>query len=379
MGRFMETKDFFQITVIGMGIVGLAVAEELTAHFQNVLVVEKNTGFGQETSSRNSEVIHAGIYYPAGFLKSALCTKGNRLLYEICSKRQIPHKRMGKLIVATNDEECRVLEELKNQACQNGVADLAFLGKKQVGIMDPEITALAALFSPSTGIIDTHSLMRSFFLTAKEMGITAAFRSRVTAIHFDGNDYNVDINDGEYQFRTRVLINCAGLHSDKVAALAGIDIDKMDYRLKYCKGNYFTICPAPRLRHLVYPAPVKDGEGLGIHATLDLNNRVRFGPDSKKYVNELEYSVDESQRYFFYQAIKKYLSSIKPESLQPDMCGIRPKLQGPGEPIRDFVIKEERNQGYPGFINLIGIESPGLTACMAIGKLVLSFVEEALS
>ena len=373
----METTDSFQIVVIGAGVIGLTVAEELAASFRNVLVVEKNTGFGQETSSRNSEVIHAGIYYPAGSLKSIFCTEGNRLLYEICNKRQIPNKRLGKLIVATNEEECRALKELREQAYQNGVMDLARLGKKQVSVLEPEIKAVEALFSPSTGIIDTHSLMRSFLLTAEERGITAAFRSCVTAVRFDGNGYDVDINGGEYRFRTRILINCAGLHSDKVAALAGMDIDELGYRLKYCKGNYFTLSPAPRLRHLVYPAPVKNNEGLGIHATLDLNNRVRFGPDSE-YVKELEYSVDESQKSSFYQAIKKYLPSIAPEALYPDMSGIRPKLQGPGEPFRDFVIREEKDLGYPGLINLIGIESPGLTSCIAIGKHVSSLVEKAL-
>jgi len=374
----MKTLDSFQITVIGAGVIGLAVAEELTGQFQNVLVVEKNTGFGQETSSRNSEVIHAGIYYPAGLLKTALCTQGNRLLYETCSQRGIPHKKLGKLIVATNDEEVHDLENLKERARENGVNDLVLLGKRQVSVLEPEVNAEAALFSPSTGIIDSHSLMRSFSLRAEERGAMIAFRSRATAIHAGQNDYEVEINEGEYRFRTKVLVNCAGLYADKIASLAGLDIDQLGYRLKYCKGDYFTISPAPLLRHLVYPVPIKNNEALGIHATVDLNNRIRFGPDSE-YVTELDYAVAEAKRDTFYQAIKRYLPRIKPSDLQPDMSGIRPKLQGPGDPYRDFVIQEERGNGYPGLINLIGIESPGLTSCLAISKHVSLLVEEILS
>ena len=373
----MKDFDSFQITVIGAGVIGLAVAEELSASFRNLLIVEKNTTFGQETSSRNSEVIHAGIHYPAGFLKSILCTSGNRLLYETCDRRSIPHKRLGKLIVATNSEECHELEKIREQARQNGVTDLALLGRRQIRILEPEVKAEAALFSPATGIIDTHSLMRSFCMNAEKHGAITAFRSCVTAIRHDKQGYDVEINGGDYRFTTRVIVNCAGLHSDKIAALAGMDIDKLGYRLKYCKGNYFTLSPAPKLRHLVYPVPVKNNEGLGIHATIDLNNRVRLGPDNE-YVQKLEYSVNESRKHSFYQSVKNYLPNITADALQPDMSGIRPKLQGPGESFRDFIIREEKDRGCPGFINLIGIESPGLTSCIAIGKRVSSLVEEAL-
>lgn len=374
----MKSLDYFQIAVIGAGVIGLAVAEELAGNFQNVLVVEKNTGFGQETSSRNSEVIHAGIYYPAGLWKTVFCTQGNPLLYETCIRRGIPHKRLGKLIVATSEAEVHDLENLRERARENGVCDLELLGKRQIRVLEPDVQAEAALFSPSTGIIDTHSLMRSFALNAEERGAVIAFRSCVTAIHAEQNAYEVEINEGEYRFRTRVLINCAGLHADKMAALAGLDIDKLGYRLKYCKGDYFTISPSPRLHHLVYPVPIYNNEALGIHATVDLNNRVRFGPDSG-YVTELDYAVAETKRDTFYQAIRRYLPHIKLSDLQPDMSGIRPKLQGPGDPYRDFVIREEQENGYPGLINLIGIESPGLTSCLAIGRHVASLVEHILS
>jgi len=369
----MTPIDSLNITVIGAGVVGLSIAEELSAKYKRVLLIEKNDGFGQETSSRNSEVIHAGIYYPHGFLKASLCTEGNRLLYDLCRERNIPHKRLGKLIVAANDEECERLENIKKHAEGNGVSDLTLLGKKQVLTLEPEVSARAAIYSPSTGIIDSHSLMRSFCINAESSGAVIAFRSKVTAIHAENGIYEVETNGGEYRFHTRVIINSAGLYSDSIAAMAGINIDRHGYRLKYCKGNYFSASPSPKLHHLVYPVPPENTESLGIHATLDMSNRVKFGPDSQ-YIDEIEYGIDEGRRESFYQSIRNYLPGIKPEYLHPDMCGIRPKLQGPGEAYRDFIIKDERDIGYPGLINLIGIESPGLTSCVAIARYVKSLV-----
>ena len=369
----MTLIDSLNITVIGAGVVGLSIAEELSANYKRVLLIEKNDSFGQETSSRNSEVIHAGIYYPHGFLKASFCTEGNRLLYNLCRERNIPHKRLGKLIVATNDDECEYLENIKKHAEGNGLSDLTLLGKKQVLTLEPEVSARAAIYSPSTGIIDSHSLMRSFCISAESSGAVIAFRSKVTAIHAENGIYEVETNGGEYRFHTKVIINSAGLYSDTIAAMAGIDIDQHGYRLKYCKGNYFSASPSPKLNHLVYPVPPENAESLGIHATLDLSNRVKFGPDSQ-YIDEIEYSIDEGRRESFYQSIRNYLPGIKPEYLHPDMCGIRPKLQGPGEAYRDFIIKDEHDIGYPGLINLIGIESPGLTSCVAIARYVRSLV-----
>lgn len=369
----MTPIDSLNITVIGAGVVGLSITEELSANYKHVLLIEKNDGFGQETSSRNSEVIHAGIYYPHGFLKSSLCTEGNRLLYDLCRDRNIPHKRLGKLIVAVSDAECEHLENIKKHAEENGVSDLTLLGKKQVLTLDPEVSARAAIYSPSTGIIDSHSLMRSFYINAESSGAVIAFRSKVTAIHAENGIYEVETNGGEYRFRTGVIINSAGLYSDSIAAMAGINIDRLGYRLKYCKGNYFSASPSPKLNHLIYPVPPENTESLGIHATLDLSNRVKFGPDSQ-YIDEIEYGMDEGRRESFYQSIRNYLPGIKPEYLHPDMCGIRPKLQGPGEDYRDFIIKDESDIGYPGLINLIGIESPGLTSCVAIARYVKSLL-----
>jgi L-2-hydroxyglutarate oxidase LhgO len=261
--------------------------------------------------------------------------------------------------------------------------------------LEPDVRAKAALFSPSTGIIDMHGLMRSFYLQAEENGATISFRAEVTAIHRNGTHYDLEINDGAYHVQTRTLINSAGLHADRIAALAGIDINEADYRLKFCKGNYFSASPSPRINHLVYPVPDKHNESLGIHATLDLSGRVRFGPDTE-YLDDAEissvslrgaqrcgnlsfdYSVNEDRKSSFYEAVRDYLPGITMDQLHPDTSGIRPKLQGPGEPYRDFVIREEADRGFPGLINLIGIESPGLTACLSIQKMVQNIVSEKI-
>jgi L-2-hydroxyglutarate oxidase LhgO len=364
----------FNITIIGAGVVGLAIAEELSRHFDSILLLEKNESQGQETSSRNSEVIHAGIYYPEGSLKASLCVEGRKLLYEACEKRGIPHKRIGKLIVATNPAEEEALLELQAKAQNNGVDDLLFLSGRVVHSLEPDVIASAGLLSPSTGIIDSHSLMRALLAGSTGNGVTAVFRSAVTGARFDGSRYDLEVNNGEYRVSSRIVVNSAGLQSDRMAGLPGIDIDRAGYRLKLCKGSYFSASPPPRLRHLVYPVPTPKHEGLGVHATIDLGGRVRFGPDVE-YVDVIDYRVDEGKRDAFHASILTYLPLLAKESLNPDMCGIRPKLQGPGEDIRDFVIQEESRLGLPGWVNLIGIESPGLTACLAIAKKVAHLIE----
>lgn len=350
----------------------MAIAEALAAKNRQVVVLEKNDSFGQETSSRNSEVIHAGIYYPKEFLKSSFCLQGNRLLYAWCEKHRVPHRRIGKLIVATNEEECADLERIKITAQDNGVEKLEHWGQSQLKAKEPEVKALAALFSPSTGIMDTHRLMQTLLMSAEGKGAIITYRSEITAIHFDGSTWDLETNSGEYRISTKALINSAGLRADRIAALAGIDIDVAGYRLKPCKGNYFTAIPAPKINHLIYPVPVKNNVGLGIHATLDLSGRVRFGPDSQYLSDDqpLDYTVDEFLKPAFHKSISRYLPKISIDALNPDMSGIRPKIQGPGDPVMDFIIREEGDRGLPGLINLIGIESPGLTACLAIGEYV---------
>ena len=370
-------RHSFDITVIGAGVVGLAVAEELSRHFGGILLLEKNESHGRETSSRNSEVIHAGIYYPEGSLKARLCVEGRRLLYEACETRGIPHRRTGKLIVATNAGEEEALHALLGKAHANGVDDMLMLSGRVVYSLEPEVIAAAGLLSPSTGIIDSHSLMRAMRVGATDNGVTAVFRSCVTAAHYDGDRYDLEINGGEALVSSRVVVNSAGLQSDRVAALPGVDVDLEGYRLKLCKGSYFSASPPPRIRHLVYPVPTPKHEGLGVHATLDLGGRVRFGPDVE-YVDAVDYRVDEGKRDAFHASIVTYLPGLAKESLSPDMCGIRPKLQGPGEEVRDFVISEESRLGLPGWVNLVGIESPGLTACMAIARRVTELIRPIL-
>ena len=370
-------RHFFDITVIGAGVVGLAVAEELSRHFGGVLLLEKNESHGLETSSRNSEVIHAGIYYPEGTLKARLCVEGRRLLYEACETRGIPHRRTGKLIVAANAGEEEALHGLLGKAHANGVDDLLLLSGRVVRSLEPEVSAAAGLLSPSTGIVDSHSLMRALLVGATGSGATVAFRSCVTAAYYDGVRHDLEINGGETRVSSRVVVNSAGLQSDRVAAMPGIDVDLEGYRLKLCKGSYFSASPPPRIRHLVYPVPTPKHEGLGVHATLDLGGRVRFGPDVE-YVDAVDYRVDEGKRDAFFESITTYLPALARESLQPDMCGMRPKLQGPGEEIRDFVISEESRLGLPGWVNLVGIESPGLTACLSIARRVTDMIRPIL-
>jgi L-2-hydroxyglutarate oxidase LhgO len=371
-------RDRFSATVIGAGVVGLAVAERLSRTHRDVLVLERHETCGRETSSRNSEVVHAGIYYPPGFIKADLCREGNRLLYEACARWGVPHRRVGKLIVAGGEEDGQELHRIRAQAERNGVRDLRFLTPREIRRLEPHVRAREALYSPSTGIVDSHRFMQALLHSLQDAGAMAAFRSEVTAARPEDGGWGVEINGGEYRFRTRVLVNSAGLRSDRVAALCGIDVEAADYRIKYCKGSYFSASPAPSLRHLVYPAPEKGKEGLGIHATVDLAGRIRFGPDVE-YVDRIDYAVDESRRGRFHEAVRRYLPGIEAEALQPDLCGIRPKLQGPDEAYRDFVIREESDRGLPGLVNLVGIESPGLTASLAIGRRVAALAEPFLA
>ena len=363
------------VAIIGAGVVGLAIAGELSRQQKGIVVLEKNPTYGLETSSRNSEVIHAGIYYPADSLKARLCVEGNRLLYDFCQKYDIKHRRLGKIIVATDEGEVSKLEELYRQGLRNGVSDLRLLSRKEVKELEPNAEATAGILSPSTGIIDSHSLMRALHGLAKEQGIDFVFNTEVIGIEKTGDKYRVEIQDreGTSSFATNILINSAGLNSETIARLAGIDIDRAGYKLHYCKGEYFSLNSpdgAP-VSHLVYPLP--ELAGKGIHVTLNMDGQVRLGPNTR-YVDEPDYQVDETQKEAFYQSAKKFLPRLRLEDLEPDFAGIRPKLQGPDEDFRDFVITDETARGLPGLINLIGIESPGLTAAPAIARYVAEII-----
>ncbi len=367
-----------EITIIGAGVVGLALAAEIADTSREILVIERHEHFGQETSSRNSEVIHAGIYYPKDSLKAKLCVEGNRLLYQICAQHQIPHQKIGKLIVALNDEEVEGLESLLARGRDNGVSDLQLLSQKEVRQMEPHINVSSALWSGSTGIIDTHSLMKYFETSAISKGVDFAYGCEVESIEKKTDGYEVDIRDADgerFSFLSRIVINSAGLCADKIAALAGIDIDAAGYRIHYCKGEYFSLGGGKHksIHHLIYPPPTSIS--LGIHVVLDLQGRVKLGPNAF-YVNEIDYQVNEAHKKDFLESVIPILPFVEESDITPDMAGIRPKLQAPEDPVRDFVISHEATLGLPGLINLIGIESPGLTASPAIAKYVKEMIEE---
>ena len=369
------------ITIIGAGVIGLAVAAQVAGKDREVYILEKNETFGKETSSRNSEIIHAGIYYPEGSLKAETCVAGNTLLYELCQRYGIGHIKTGKLIVATEEEGVGKLEALLDQGRRNGAKGLTMLSAEEIKELEPNVEAIAAIFSPSSGIIDSHALMKYFLNRAKEKGAEIAYKSKVIGIErlSDGYEVTVENSSGPFTFKTEVLINCAGLSSDRMAQLGGIDINKAGYKLFYCKGEYFSVGNRKNrlIRRLISPVPEPSAGGMGIHATLDLEGRMRLGPNAR-YVNEIDYKVDESQKGLFYRSVKAFLPFIEDDDLEPEMAGIRPKLQGPGEDFRDFVMRHEQDKGLPGFINLIGIESPGLTSAPAIAKHVEGLVKELL-
>ena len=370
----METTA---ITIVGAGAVGLAVAFELSGSHKDIFIIEKNSSFGQDTSSRNSEVIHSGIYYPKDSLKKITCVEGRDLLYAFCQARHIDCKKIGKLIVAINENEVRDLEALFKQGLENGVGDLRWLDKNEIKEMEPHVQAEAALYSPSTGILDSHGLMKKCADGFTGQSGQIAYNTELIGVDKAGDGFELTVKEsggGIFTFSTRILINAAGLHSDKVASLAGLARD--EFKLWYCKGDYFRVQPGKSklISRLVYPVPKKDRAGLGIHATLDLAGSIRLGPDDE-YVDRLEYDVDGSKKDGFYESVRQFLPFIEPGDLSPDTSGIRPKLQKPGEAFRDFIIKEESDNGFAGLINLIGIESPGLTSCLSIARMVRQMVE----
>jgi L-2-hydroxyglutarate oxidase LhgO len=371
--------DEVTITIIGAGIVGLAIAAELAQTYENIVVVEKQDSFGRETSSRNSEVIHAGIYYPPGSLKANLCVAGAEQLYRLCDCQAIPYKKMGKLIVASNQSELPTLEAFIETGKRNNVKNLIMLSKRDVMAKEPRVIAEAALYSPDTGIVDSHAVMKYFHNSAEAHGVLFSFNSEVNKLTKEHDGYVIGIKQDNYEFKSRIVINCAGLSSDSIAELAGIDVQKHGYTLKYCKGSYFSYAKPSPVSMLVYPVPHGALVGLGVHATLDLGGRLRFGPDAEYIDRVLDYKVAANKKDVFYEGARKIIAGLEREAFIPDMSGIRPKLQGPGENVRDFIIREESDKGLPGLINLIGIESPGLTAAPAIATMVAGMVAELMA
>ncbi|MCX8030727.1 MAG: NAD(P)/FAD-dependent oxidoreductase [Thermodesulfovibrionales bacterium] len=367
--------DIVNITIIGAGVVGLAIACELSKSFTDIVVIDKNTTYGLGTSSRNSEVIHSGIYYPKESLKARLCVEGGELLYEFCRQNSIPHKKVGKLIVAIDESEIGSLEIIYRQGIENGVKDLKIIDKKTIYKLEPLVKALFALYSPNTGILNVHSLMNSLYSIAKAQGVIFSFCDEVDFIEKTSNHYLVGLKDEDYRFLTKIVINSGGLFADCIANLVGLDIDKLNYRLILCKGSYFYYTKPSPVNCLVYPLPNKHLKGLGVHATVDLLGRLRFGPDTE-YVEKIDYQVSPVKRDYFYESANRIISGLEREYFLPDFSGIRPQLKGDG--FKDFLIKHEIDEGLPGFINLIGIESPGLTASLAIGRMINNMVSHIL-
>ena len=377
----MEKLD---VIVVGAGVVGLAIAAKLIGTSKSLAVIDRRGSFGEETSSRNSEVIHAGIYYPQHSLKAKLCVAGKHALYEYCQRKRVPFSPVGKLIVANSSAQESVLYTVMEQSLKNGVDDLYWVSKQGFDSFSSELSASAALLSPSTGIIDSHSYMSSL-LADIELGggIFASHTELVRAEPISGG-FIVWLNvDGDVvKMQCRHLINSSGLSCTQVARrIEGFDVSLLP-ELYWCKGHYFNYSGVNLFTKLVYPAPEPNSAGLGIHATIDMAGQLRFGPDahylsSQDLLNSQDYSIPISLKESFITAIRRYYPNIDPGKLHPGCAGIRPKLQGPNDSFKDFQIQGEGEHHIDGLINLFGIESPGLTASLALGEYVANMVKES--
>lgn len=359
--------------VIGAGVVGLAVARALALQGREVIVLETAETIGTETSSRNSEVIHAGIYYPKDSLKAKFCVQGKHMLYAYCKKHGIAHAACGKLIVASVASQEQTLESIRSRAIANGVDDLEWLGANSVSALEPDIRATAALLSPSTGIIDSHSYMLSLQGEAEEAGMMIAFGSPVTGGEIEASGIRLDVGRGQPMSITAdFVVNSAGLHAPAVAgSISGIEKAFVP-NAYYAKGNYFVHAGPTPFKHLIYPVPEEGG--LGVHVTLDLQGNARFGPDVE-WQDDTNYDVDPSRADVFYDAVRQYWPDLKDGALLPGYAGVRPKISGPGMEAADFVVSGPRDHGIKGLVNLFGIESPGLTASLAIAQAVAAQLE----
>jgi len=362
--------DRVDALVVGAGVVGLAIARALGRAGFETVVVEKSGLIGSETSSRNSEVIHAGLYYPPGTLKAGLCVRGRERLYDYCASRHIAHRKCGKLIVAVSEAQRGALEMIRRRAIDNGVDDVRLISGDEACAMEPELSAVEALVSPSTGIIDSHAFMLSLLGEAEDAGVMIAYDTEVSSVRVGAGGVAVAFGDDpEPSLEARLLVNAAGLDAvalaQSIEALPSVHVPEAFM----AKGSYFTLTGRAPFSRLVYPAP--EPGGLGVHLTLDLGGQVRFGPDVE-WVEQRDYEVDPQRAEAFYAAIRRYWPNLPDGALTPGYTGIRPKIAGPGQPDADFQISGPAEHGVPGVINLFGIESPGLTASLAIAEDVLA-------
>jgi L-2-hydroxyglutarate oxidase LhgO len=352
--------------VIGAGVVGLAIARALALAGREVVILEAERSIGNHTSSRNSEVIHAGIYYPTGSLRARMCLAGKHALYRYCKSHGIAHRCITKVIVATAEDEIPTLHKYKQQAELNGVDDLRWLSREEVNRLEPNVIAVAGVLSPSTGIIDSHGLMLAYQGDAEYHGATVAFDSPVIGgtVAQEGAILEIGGRDA-IKLHARIVVNAAGLRAPSVArSITGTPVETIAPE-HYCKGHYYVLSGASPFGRLIYPV----GSGLwhGVHVTLDLGGQVKFGPDLQ-WIDTVDYSFDESRAGSFYRAIRHYYPALADGSLQPGYTGIRPKVTAQGEAAADFLIRGPETHGVPGLVNLFGIESPGLTSSMAIAE-----------
>ncbi len=356
--------DQIDCVVIGAGVVGLAVARALALQGREVMVLEAADAIGTGTSSRNSEVIHAGIYYPPGSLKARLCVQGRQLLYAYCAERGIGHSRCGKLIVATSDAQAAQLQAIMAKATANGVTDLVLLTREEAQAMEPRLECVAAVHSPSTGIVDSHGLMLALQGDLENAAGLVVLNSPLAHARCAPDAIVVVAEDGT-ELQARTVVNAAGLQAQALARrFDGLPAQAVPPSY-YAKGNYFTLSGRSPFSRLIYPVP--EAAGLGVHLTLDLGGQARFGP-SFRWVDAIDYRVDAAEADGFYAEVRRYWPALPDGALQPGYAGVRPKISGPGEPAADFRIDGPARHGVPGLVNLFGIESPGLTSALAIAE-----------
>ena len=384
----MRSDRASEVAVIGGGVIGLACGAELARRGRAVVVLERNPAVGLETSSRNSEVIHAGIYYPGGSLKAASCVEGRDLLYARCERYGMAHARVGKLIVATTEDQLEALGSIARRATDNGAGGIALLDAGDVQRLEPRIRARGAVLSPNTGIVDAHGVVRSYQVELEVHGGRVVLQTTVEALTPQTHGWSLETRgpDGQpFTLDCEFVVNAAGLAADRIAERAGIDVDTVGehggWRIRPCKGDYFSVAPGlGRLAdRLIYPVPSGDG-GLGVHLTVDLGGRFKLGPDAH-YLSapedghDFDYRVDPDKAGAFAEAVRRFAPEIEPQHLAPDLAGIRPKLQGLGEPFRDFVVAESSAWRAPGMVHLVGIESPGLTASGALARRAADLID----
>jgi len=363
--------DSVECVVIGAGVVGLAVARALALQGREVVILEAEDAIGTHTSSRNSEVIHAGIYYPQGSLKARACVEGKARLYQYCVERGIPHRRSGKLIVATDEAQAAELEAIQRKAHANGVTDVVWMSRGQAMALEPELRCAAALYSPSTGIVDSHALMLAYQGDAESAGAMLALKSPLERAAVRGDGFELRVA-GADPIRCRLLVNSAGLTAPSVARrIEGYPAALAPGEF-YAKGNYYSLARRAPFSRLIYPVP--EPGGLGVHITLDLAGQARFGPDVE-WIDRIEYSVDPGRSARFYAAIRRYWPGLPDGALSPGYAGIRPKTAGPKDPAPDFLIQGREAHGIPGLVHLFGIESPGLTASLALADTVAASLQ----